>query len=79
MPWNEVTTLTLRHEFVMLAELEGCKFGPRSFRRAYLLAISRTLDAADRLTPVVARPLKRLTYVVINSLSYLTVYRLPSI
>jgi glycosyltransferase involved in cell wall biosynthesis len=62
-----------------LAELEGCKFGPRSFRRAYLLAISRTLDAADRLTPVVARPLKRLTYVVINSLSYLTVYRLPSI
>lgn len=26
MPWNEVTTLTLRHEFVMLAQLGGCNF-----------------------------------------------------
>lgn len=26
MPWHEVTTLTLRHEFVVLAQREGCNF-----------------------------------------------------
>jgi glycosyltransferase involved in cell wall biosynthesis len=62
-----------------LVRFEAFKFGEGSFRPRYLRVVERTVRSADRLPPALAGAVKRGTYLVVNSLSFATVYRLPGI
>ncbi len=61
-----------------LASFERLKFGPGSWRAAYLSGLSRMLEWAAAV-PGVGRFLLRGTYLVNNALSFATFYRLPGI
>jgi len=61
-----------------LAEFEQDKFGPTSIRAKYLRSIARL---ADRLTSnsCLSSVSKRMLYVMVNSMSFLSFHRLPNI
>ena len=61
-----------------LAKFEGVKFGTNSFRSFYLHIVSYVVFVFDKI-PVVGSLLNRVVYIIINSISFLTYYRLPSI
>ena len=60
-----------------LAALEDHKYGVGSWRGAYLRAVAATLRSAERAAAGAA--IKRGIYLVNNSLSFLSVYRIPGI
>jgi hypothetical protein len=60
-----------------LAALEDHKFGAGSWRGSYLRAIATALRTAERAPA--AASIKHAIYLLTNSLSYLSVYRLPGI
>ncbi len=61
-----------------LAKFEQFKFGRLSPRASYLLVIYGLVRIATRI-PVAGRYLTRAIYIIVNSLSFATAYRLPSI
>ena len=61
-----------------LAKFEAVKFGTNSFRSIYLNIVSYVVFIFDKI-PVVGWLLNRVVYVIINSISFLTYYRFPSI
>ncbi len=61
-----------------LARFEEIKFGARSFRAMYLYLISGVVSVFDKI-PLVGRLLNRGVYVCVNSISFITFYRIPSI
>ena len=61
-----------------LAKFEGVKFGANSFRSFYLHIVSYVVFVFDKI-PVVGSLLNRVVYIIINSISFLTYYRFPSI
>ena len=61
-----------------LAKFEGVKFGTNSFRSIYLHIISYIVFVFDKI-PVFGWLLNRVIYIIINSISFLTYYRFPSI
>jgi len=61
-----------------LAKLEDHKFGTGSFRGRYLRAVHTVMTGIEKL-PLGQRWLKRAVYVAINSASFASAYRLPSI
>ena len=61
-----------------LAKFEAVKFGTYSFRSIYLNIVSYVVFVFDKI-PLVGWLLNRVVYVIINSISFLTYYRLPSI
>jgi glycosyltransferase involved in cell wall biosynthesis len=63
---------------VELSEFEAYKFGPSSFRASYLRFVAATVRSAGTV-PVISSVLLRSVYLVVNSLSFLSWYRLPSI
>jgi hypothetical protein len=62
-----------------LVELEAVKYGAGTFRPAYLRLVALVTGYADHLPRALQTPVKRLIYLIVNSLSFLTVYRLPGI
>ncbi len=76
---GENKSLTIRPERIdELARFEAIKFSPTSFRIAYLRTIAAVMRGCDKLGSV-GKLLKKAIYLVVNSLAYLTVYRLPGI
>jgi hypothetical protein len=61
-----------------LAEFERLKFGRRSLRGLYLDAMGRFAKVCERY-PAIGRPLIKLVYLSVNSVSFLSFYRLPGI
>jgi hypothetical protein len=61
-----------------LARFEAIKFGNGSFRPIYIRAVAGILAVLER-TPGVGKPLAALVYFIVNSLGYLSFYRLPAI
>ena len=61
-----------------LASFEELKFGPNSFRSIYLRVIAGIIGLLEKLGSFGVPP-TRLIYIIVNSLSYITIYRLPSI
>lgn len=61
-----------------LAKFEGVKFGIYSFRPIYLHIVSYFVFIFNKI-PIVGPFLNKFIYFIINSLSFLTFYRLPSI
>ena len=61
-----------------LARFEQVKFGPRSIRYYYLFLLSKVVRGLEIL-PVLRKPLLNALYYMVNSLSFLTFHRLPSI
>lgn len=72
-------SLTVRPERIAeLAWFERYKFGDYSLRAAYLYIVYAVALAASRL-PLAGRPLLRAIYLAVNSLAFITAYRLPGI
>lgn len=63
---------------IELAMFEGMKFGNSSFRKKYLLAIAKLVLHSDRLF-FENKILRLLIYRVVNSISFISYYRLPGI
>ena len=61
-----------------LAKFEGVKFGVYSFRSMYLHFISLMVWMFRKI-PVIGGFLNRVVYIIVNSLSFLSYYRLPGI
>jgi glycosyltransferase involved in cell wall biosynthesis len=61
-----------------IAEFERLKFGSFSVRGAYLDAIAVVVASLERL-PLIGSRLSRAVYVLVNSVAFLTAYRLPGI
>ena len=61
-----------------LAKFEAVKFGTISFRSLYLHIVSYIIFVFGKI-PVVGSLLNRVVYIIINSIAFLTYYRLPSI
>lgn len=61
-----------------LAKFEGVKFGTISFRSVYLHIVSYIVFVFEKI-PVVGWLLNRMVYLIINSIAFITYYRLPSI
>lgn len=61
-----------------LVEFERLKFGRSHPRVVYLCLISSVIFLLDRL-PLVGPYFKRFIYLIVNSASFITAYRLPSI
>jgi hypothetical protein len=61
-----------------LARFEDHKFGARSFRGRYLRGVQRLLSGIESL-PVGGALLKRAVYLTVNSASFASAYRLPSV
>ena len=61
-----------------LAKFEGVKFGTNSFRSIYLHIVSYVVFFFEKI-PVFGWLLNRIVYIIINSISFLTYYRFPSI
>lgn len=61
-----------------LYQLSSKIFG-RRFRTYYLSFVVFLIGIADKLPVYIGKKIKRTIYFVVNSLSYITVYRLPSI
>lgn len=61
-----------------LAEFERLKFGSASLRALYLNIIAWFAFLCERL-PLLGRPFIKIVYVFVNSISFLSFYRLPGI
>ena len=61
-----------------LAEFEGMKFGSHSFRKKYLMMVFELIKYIEEFS-FFKRFALRSTYLVINGLSYFSIYRLPGI
>lgn len=61
-----------------LIEFERMKFGKYSYRVFYLAMIWVLMTIFDKI-PYLGKRIKRIVYLGVNSLSFLTFYRLPSI
>jgi len=76
---GENKSLTIRPERIdELASFEAIKFSKASFRVTYLRAIAGIMRSFDKLGSFGAL-LKKCVYMMVNSVAYLTVYRLPGI
>jgi len=76
---GENKSLTIRSERIdELASFEAIKFSKSSFRVKYLHSIAAMMRGCEKLGGM-SQALKKFIYLVVNSLAYLTVYRLPSI
>jgi len=76
---GENKSLTIRPERIdELADFEAIKFFNASFRVMYLRVIAAVMRGCEKLGAL-SHPLKKCVYLVVNSLAYLTVYRLPGI
>jgi glycosyltransferase involved in cell wall biosynthesis len=72
-------SLQIRPERIKeLAEFEILKFGKFSFRVYYLESIAILIQFTDKI-PVLGKYLSKLTYYLVNSISFLSFYRIPSI
>jgi glycosyltransferase involved in cell wall biosynthesis len=63
---------------VELAAFEKIKFGQGSMRAYYLSLIGKLIRTFDKLG-IIGAKISKLIYFVVNSLAYITCYRLPSI
>jgi glycosyltransferase involved in cell wall biosynthesis len=63
---------------IELAAFERVKFGRNSFRGLYLTFIGKLIGVFEKLG-LIGTILSKIVYFVVNSLSFLTCYRLPSI
>ncbi|MES2176540.1 MAG: glycosyltransferase [Gemmatimonadota bacterium] len=71
-------SLGIRSERISeFARLETFKYGPGSWRGAYLHLVSGLVGVAGAI-PVAGPFLQRTIYVTVNALAYLSFYRLPS-
>ena len=61
-----------------LAEFEKLKFGKFSSRVYYLQSIAMLIQFTNKI-PVLGKYLSKLTYYLVNSISFLSFYRIPSI
>ena len=61
-----------------LAKFEQYKFGRFSIRSSYLLLVYGLVEIVTRI-PFAGRHLARAIYVIVNSFSFMTAYRFPSI
>lgn len=61
-----------------IAEFEAVKFGTRSFRALYLQFISMIVLVFIKI-PIVGERLNKMVYIIVNSISFLSCYRIPSI
>ena len=61
-----------------LAELERLKFGSLSFRVYYLKIISGLVATFGKI-PFIGKTINRTIYYIVNSISFITFYRMPSI
>lgn len=61
-----------------LAELERLKFGPLSYRVYYLRIISSFVAICTKI-PFIGKIINKSIYFVVNSISFITFYRIPSI
>ena len=61
-----------------LAEFEKLKFGDFSLRVYYLKSIAILIRITNKL-PFIGKKISKLIYLLVNSLSFLTFYRIPSI
>jgi len=76
---GENKSLTIRPERIdELADFEAIKFSNTSFRVMYLRVIAAVMRGCEKLGAL-SHPLKKCVYLVVNSLAYLSVYRLPGI
>ena len=76
---GENKSLTIRPERIdELASFEAMKFSKGSLRVVYLRTIAALMRGCEKLGAI-GNPLKKGLYLVVNSLAYLTIYRLPSI
>lgn len=72
-------SLMVRPErIVELARFERHKFGNHSLRAAYLYIVYGVVLLVSRL-PLLGRPMSRAVYLAVNSLAFITAYRLPGI
>jgi hypothetical protein len=72
-------SLRINYERVKeLANFEGMKFGPRSFRAMYLHIISLMIFTLSKI-PIVGGSLNRILYLCVNSISFISCYRIPGI
>jgi glycosyltransferase involved in cell wall biosynthesis len=72
-------SLQINHERIMeLAQFERLKFGRYSCRAAYLLFIAVIVYGLDKI-PFFNKALKKIVYCFVNSLSFISFYRIPSI
>lgn len=60
-----------------LAKFEEIKFGPYSYRALYLHIIAAIISIFTKI-PIVGALLNRLVYLCVNSLSFISFYRLPN-
>jgi len=76
---GENKSLTIRPERIdELASFEAIKFSKTSFRVSYLRAIASIMRGCEKMGSF-GSLLKKCVYLMVNSLAYLTVYRLPGI
>lgn len=61
-----------------LADFERVKFGQKSIRGYYLILIGKLISVFEKLGSI-GTVLSKITYLTVNTLSFLTCYRLPSI
>jgi glycosyltransferase involved in cell wall biosynthesis len=60
-----------------LAEFEKIKFGNNSFRERYLIFVGNLVELSEKSRH--ARLIQKFIYLSVNSISFITLYRLPSI
>ena len=72
-------SMSVRTERIIeLAAFEEIKFGQGSIRAYYLRSIGALINRLDKFG-IIGRRISKLIYLVVNSLAYITCYRLPSI
>lgn len=76
---EENKSVTVRPKRILeLAKLEHYKFGRFSIRAAYLRCIYLLVEVASKI-PVIGQYLTRMIYLLVNSISFISAYRLPGI
>jgi glycosyltransferase involved in cell wall biosynthesis len=61
-----------------ISEFERLKFGSYSFRVYYIKSISYLIKITNNI-PIIGKGLSKIIYYTVNSLSFITLYRVPSI
>lgn len=76
---EENKSVTVRPKRILeLAKLERHKFGRLSVRAGYLSFIYLLVEVASKI-PIAGRHLARMIYLLVNSISFISAYRLPGI